>query len=98
MNGMRKPNQSLQQQIDAAVAAVDELHRHRADERRHHQRHHAERVDQRRAAEVEARDDGGERHRDQARDHDRHGGDVDRIPERVAQQRVVEEVAEMDRA
>ena len=42
----------VEQQVDRAVAAVDELHRHRADERRHHQRHHAERVDQRRAAEI----------------------------------------------
>ena len=86
----------VEQEIDRAVAPVDELHRHRADERRHHQRHDAERMDQRRAAEAETRQDGRERHRDQARQHDRHHTHIDRIPERLAQQPGREEIAEMD--
>jgi hypothetical protein len=76
----------VEQEIDRAVAPVDQLHRHRAHERRHHQRDHAERVNERGAAKTKARQDGGERHRDQARERDRHGGDIDRVPERFAQQ------------
>ena len=46
-----EPERIVEQQIDRAVAAEHELHRDGADERRHHQRHDAERLDQRRAAE-----------------------------------------------
>ena len=54
----------VEQQIDAAVAAEQQLHRDRADERRHDQRQEAQRLDQHRAAKLEARGDVGERQRE----------------------------------
>ena len=87
-----------QHQVDGAVPPIEELHRHRADEGRHHQRHHAERVDERGTTEAETGEDGRERNRDQARQHDRHRRHVDRVPEGLAQQAGGQEVAEVHEA
>ncbi len=64
------PERIIQQQVDRAVAAEQQLQRHRADERRHHERQHAQRLHQCRATEFEAHRQVGERHRDQAREDD----------------------------
>ena len=84
------------QEIDGAVAAVDQLHGHSAHKRRHDQGHDAERVDQRRAAEPEARENRRQRHGDQARHHDGHRRNIERVPERLAQQVGAEEIAEVN--
>ena len=54
----------VEQQVDGAVAAEEQLHRHRADEGRHDQRQKAQRLDQHRAAKRKARGDVGERQRE----------------------------------
>jgi hypothetical protein len=91
----------VEQQIDRTVAAEDQLHRDRADEGRHDQRQDAERLDQSRAAELEAHGDVRERHCDQRGDRDTHRRDVQGIRKGLAHQRDLEEraeVAERERA
>ena len=86
----------IEEKIDGAVAAIDQLHRYRAHEGRHHERHHTERVDERGARKAEARQDGGERHRKEAREEDGHRAHVERVPECLAQQGGGKKVAEVD--
>jgi hypothetical protein len=85
-----------EQQVDRAVAPVDELHGHRADERRHDQRDHAQGLDQRRPLEAKTHGEIGQRHGDDRRHRDRHQGDVDRVPRRLDHDRGAEEIGEMD--
>ncbi|KAG0920523.1 hypothetical protein G6F31_020687 [Rhizopus arrhizus] len=50
----REAEPIVQQQVDAARAAEDQLHRDRAHKGRHDQRQHAERLDDQRAAELKS--------------------------------------------
>ena len=82
-------------QVERAAAAEQQLHRGGADERRHDQRQHAERLDQQCAAKLEARDEVGERQREDRGDHHAHAADVQAVVERLAHQREVEERLEV---
>ena len=66
-------------QVEGAAAAEQQLHRGGADERRHDQRQHAERLDRERAAKLEARDEIGERQREDRGDHHAHAADVQAV-------------------
>ena len=85
----------VEQQVHASVQAEDELQRHRADEGRHHQRQHAEGLDQDGATELEAHREVGERNCDQRREEYRQQRYTDTVPERFAQQRLFKEGGEV---
>ena len=76
-----------QQQVDRAVAAEQQLQRHRAHERRHHERQHAQRMHQRGAAELEAHGEVGEWNGDERRKRDRSQRHHQAVDERLAHQR-----------
>ncbi len=85
----------VEQQVDRAAAAEQQLHGGGADEGRHDQRQHAERLDQHAAAELEAHREIGERQRDDRGEQHAHAADVEAVVERLAHQRELEERGEM---
>ena len=80
-----------QQQVERAAASEQQLHRHRADERRHDQRQYPQRLDQQRAAKFKAHREVRERQRNQRCKYHRQRRHAQAVPEGFAHQGYLEE-------
>ena len=94
-DGQREAKPVVEQKVERARAAKDQLQRHRAHKGRHDQRQDAQSLDEDGPAKIKAHGEVSQRHRNQGRKDGRHDRHVQAVEKRLAHQVLREKGPEM---